>query len=115
MKQRSVKAKRNSVRRIRRNKRSTKIKKRLNIRGIRGGGESCKRTKLNNNCFETKCVDYENGVFDSIVKSTECGDWIRHWDKEAESFYYFNSSSKEATWVKPDVFSSIVPIEQEQE
>jgi len=114
MKQRSAKAKRNSVRRIRRNKRSTKIKKRINTRG---GGESCKRTKLNDNCFETKCVDYENGVFDSIVKSTECGVWSRHWDKEAKSFYYFNSSSKESTWIKPDVFSvdSIVQIEQEQE
>lgn len=92
--------------------RESRIRKNKTRRKQHGGG--CSRTQINSNCFENKCVDYANKVFEPI-KTIECHGWVKHFDTEAGAYYYYNTKTNEAVWTKPDVYSEEYQEDESQE
>lgn len=70
-----------------------------------GGKLTCNRVETietNDNCVSVSCVDYEKGIFNSKTHR-ECpstsSEWIKYYDEDAKSNYWYNPKTGVATWI----------------
>jgi len=56
---------------------------------------------------EVPAQDYEQGYAEGAVGGADAnGGWQQLWDDEVESYYYYHESTGEATWVRPEEYTT---------
>ena len=53
---------------------------------------------------EAAAAGYWSGGWEDGSQNVADLEWAEFWDENAQSYYYYNYSTEEATWVKPDTY-----------